>query len=278
MSADPLDKQLVEAVLSRPRRGKADLEEAKLAGLRPSRPKPGATDDDDDDDEDLDLGENESEDGEKTVVISAAGVTGVPVKSPTDAPGQDRRQDRRRADRGGARRDLRRHDRDRRPGPDVPQGDRQGRPADRRGRGRPGQGDRARRADGRGALDGHLLAPRVDPARHRAQDPDHQDPAPTAVRRRGARPHPPRAVRSGCQRPAGPDAGLPPGQGRARRPVGRDQGAPQGGEEAGPRLQRGARSRDVHRVDGLVVPGRPQRRSRLARQRRAAGDLGLDAR
>ena len=40
MPADPLDKQLVEAVLSRPRRAKADLEEAKLAGLRPAR---GAT-------------------------------------------------------------------------------------------------------------------------------------------------------------------------------------------------------------------------------------------
>jgi RNA polymerase primary sigma factor len=58
MPADPLDKQLVEAVLSRPRRAKADLEEAKMAGLRPAR---GATavvaaDDDDDDDEDLDLG------------------------------------------------------------------------------------------------------------------------------------------------------------------------------------------------------------------------------
>jgi len=37
MPADPLDKQLVEAVLTRPRRAKADLEEAKLAGLRPSR-------------------------------------------------------------------------------------------------------------------------------------------------------------------------------------------------------------------------------------------------
>ena len=34
---DPLDQQLVEAVLTRPRRAKADLEEAKLAGLRPSR-------------------------------------------------------------------------------------------------------------------------------------------------------------------------------------------------------------------------------------------------
>ena len=37
MPADPLDKQLVEAVLSRPRRAKADLEEAKMAGLRPAR-------------------------------------------------------------------------------------------------------------------------------------------------------------------------------------------------------------------------------------------------
>ncbi len=31
---DPLDQQLVEAVLTRPRRGKAELEEAKLAGVR----------------------------------------------------------------------------------------------------------------------------------------------------------------------------------------------------------------------------------------------------
>ena len=35
MPADPLDKQLVEAVLSRPRRAKADLEEAKMAGHAP---------------------------------------------------------------------------------------------------------------------------------------------------------------------------------------------------------------------------------------------------
>ncbi|HEX5240772.1 MAG TPA: RNA polymerase sigma factor RpoD [Candidatus Limnocylindrales bacterium] len=32
--SDPLDQQLVEAVLTRPRRGKQDLEEAKLAGIR----------------------------------------------------------------------------------------------------------------------------------------------------------------------------------------------------------------------------------------------------
>ena len=36
--ADPLDKQLVEAVLSsRPRRTKRELEEAKLATMRPRR-------------------------------------------------------------------------------------------------------------------------------------------------------------------------------------------------------------------------------------------------
>ncbi len=37
MTQDPMDKQLVEAVLARPRRGKVELEEAKLAGVRPSR-------------------------------------------------------------------------------------------------------------------------------------------------------------------------------------------------------------------------------------------------
>ena len=67
MSADPLDKQLVEAVLSRPRRAKADLEEAKMAGLRPSRPKAGVAvagdDDDDDDEEELDPSAEGAEDG-----------------------------------------------------------------------------------------------------------------------------------------------------------------------------------------------------------------------
>src|SRR6187402_1441994 len=55
MPADPLDKQLVEAVLSRPRRAKADLEEAKLAGMRPERGRSVAVADDDDDDDDDDL-------------------------------------------------------------------------------------------------------------------------------------------------------------------------------------------------------------------------------
>ncbi len=48
---DPLDKQLVEAVLARPRRAKADVEEAKLASLRPSRAAAVAEDVEDDEEE-----------------------------------------------------------------------------------------------------------------------------------------------------------------------------------------------------------------------------------
>ena len=92
MSADPLDKQLVEAVLSRPRRAKADLEEAKLAGLRPSRTKAGVAvagdDDDDDDDDDLDLGVEATEDGADVgiVVVADDGVVDPAAKLPADAP------------------------------------------------------------------------------------------------------------------------------------------------------------------------------------------------
>ena len=50
MTVDPTDKQLVEAVLSRPRRAKADLEEAKLANMRVIK-SPVAVDSLDDDDE-----------------------------------------------------------------------------------------------------------------------------------------------------------------------------------------------------------------------------------
>jgi RNA polymerase primary sigma factor len=90
MSADPLDKQLVEAVLSRPRRAKADLEEAKLAGLRPSRPKAGVAvaGDDDDDDDDLDLGPEVAEDGADVgiVVVADDGTADPTAKLPSDAP------------------------------------------------------------------------------------------------------------------------------------------------------------------------------------------------
>ena len=92
MPADPLDKQLVEAVLSRPRRAKADLEEAKLAGLRPSRPKAGVVvasdDDDEDEDDDLDLGPDVADDGADVgiVVVSEDGSVDPAAKLPADAP------------------------------------------------------------------------------------------------------------------------------------------------------------------------------------------------
>src|SRR6476660_2590687 len=90
MSADPLDKQLVEAVLSRPRRAKADLEEAKMAGLRPSRPKAGVAvaGDDDDDDEELDLSAEGAEDGADVgiVVVADDGAADPAAKLPADAP------------------------------------------------------------------------------------------------------------------------------------------------------------------------------------------------
>src|SRR6187455_478092 len=94
MPADPLDKQLVEAVLSRPRRAKADIEEAKLAGLRPRRAAVAVADpeddDDDDDDEDLDLGpvaEGEDADAEVSVeVVSEDGATDAAARLPAEGP------------------------------------------------------------------------------------------------------------------------------------------------------------------------------------------------
>ena len=98
MSADPLDKQLVEAVLSRPRRAKADIEEAKLAGLRPSRRAAPvavaeADDDDEDDDDDLDLGpEPDGAEGPAAgadvglEVVADDGSVDAGAKLPADAP------------------------------------------------------------------------------------------------------------------------------------------------------------------------------------------------
>src|SRR5687767_5009734 len=94
MPTDPLDKQLVEAVLSRPRRAKADLEEAKLAGLRPTRggtAVAAADDDDDDDEEDLDLGpEAVAPDADAEVNVEVVAEDGsldpaakLPIEGPT---------------------------------------------------------------------------------------------------------------------------------------------------------------------------------------------------
>ena len=91
---DPLDKQLVEAVLTRPRRARADVEEAKLANLRPARagaavaaPAAGV---EEDEDEELVL----APDGEVVpsngtdVAVEVVDEDGGPVESklPADAP------------------------------------------------------------------------------------------------------------------------------------------------------------------------------------------------
>jgi RNA polymerase primary sigma factor len=94
MPADPLDKQLVEAVLSRPRRAKADLEEAKLAGLRPARGRSAVAvasdDEDDDDDDDLDLGPEVVAGGEDTdvnvEVVAEDGTTDPAARLPAEGP------------------------------------------------------------------------------------------------------------------------------------------------------------------------------------------------
>jgi RNA polymerase primary sigma factor len=97
--ADPLDKQLVEAVLSsRSRRTRQELAEAKLASMRPARAAaPGAVDadvaadidDEDDDDVDLVLGaEGDLEPGAaelSVVIIEDLAIEGVPVPA-VEAP------------------------------------------------------------------------------------------------------------------------------------------------------------------------------------------------
>src|SRR5215213_1505689 len=84
---DPLDQQLVEAVLTRPRRGKADLEEAKLAGLRPSRA--ALEEDDEDEDEDVD-DEPElaaaDDDDDATVEVVGEDAEARTSKLPADGP------------------------------------------------------------------------------------------------------------------------------------------------------------------------------------------------
>jgi RNA polymerase primary sigma factor len=88
---DPLDKQLVEAVLTRPRRARADLEEAKLANMRPGRAAvaPIEVELDEDEDEDIDLGPDGAAVGEGDVGVEVVGTDGEVVeaaKLPLEAP------------------------------------------------------------------------------------------------------------------------------------------------------------------------------------------------
>ena len=82
---DPLDQQLVEAVLTRPRRAKADLEEAKLAGLRPSRAALDEVDEDEEEDadEEPDLALAEDDDDTVEVVGEEESRSKLPAEGPT---------------------------------------------------------------------------------------------------------------------------------------------------------------------------------------------------
>src|SRR6476661_7330909 len=89
--SDPLDKQLVEAVLTRPRRAKADVEEAKLAtrGLRAAKVVlPAVEDDEDDDAIEAAAPEGLADAGGGDVGVEVVGADGEAVDSklPLDAP------------------------------------------------------------------------------------------------------------------------------------------------------------------------------------------------
>ena len=95
MAQDPMDKQLVEAVLAgRPRRTKVEQEEAKLASKRPARAgvavlSPVELDDDDDDDDlDLDLAVVADPAEAVEIGVEVVGDNGeiVAEKLPADAP------------------------------------------------------------------------------------------------------------------------------------------------------------------------------------------------
>ena len=86
MPIDPLDQQLVEAVLTRPRRGKADLEEAKLAGIRTKADDDDLDDDDDDDDLGPGLAQVTDDDDVSVEIVGADGDKARGVKLPSDAP------------------------------------------------------------------------------------------------------------------------------------------------------------------------------------------------
>ena len=185
--------------------------------------------------------------------FGAAGELGVQVtveESPeaavAGAAGQARRGRGRQApDPGRARGHGPGHGRHRRPRPHVPQGDRQGPPPQRRGRGRLRQGHRARRADRRGAVEGHALAPGVDQERHRARLHARSGPSTGSTT---SRPTPQRIVRGAIRgrregRPARAVARPPPDRRPACGQPRSTQGLLKEAKKLAGRLQRGARLR-----------------------------------
>ncbi len=91
--ADPLDKQLVEAVLARPGRSRREKEEAKLASQRPKKgaaaPAPGkngSSDDEDDDEDEFIVEDDEPDTTELSIeIVKDEAVEGVPLPA-EDAP------------------------------------------------------------------------------------------------------------------------------------------------------------------------------------------------
>jgi RNA polymerase primary sigma factor len=95
--ADPLDKQLVEAVLARPQRSRRELEEARLASARPRKAAGGVAEEApsleaDDDDDDFDLSAEDAEPDAAAVlsveIVSDEAIEGVTVPADLDAPSQ----------------------------------------------------------------------------------------------------------------------------------------------------------------------------------------------
>jgi RNA polymerase sigma factor RpoD-like protein len=94
--ADPLDKQLIEAVLARPSRSRRELAEAKLATMRPRKGAAAApvaaampdADAEDLEDEDLDLDDDAEPDTTvlSVEIVTEGAVEGVPVPADMDVP------------------------------------------------------------------------------------------------------------------------------------------------------------------------------------------------
>ena len=96
--ADPLDKQLVEAVLARPQRSRRELEEARLASARPRKSATAVVAEEepaieaDDDDDEFELGAEDAEPDAAAVlsveIVSEEAIEGVAVPADLDAPAQ----------------------------------------------------------------------------------------------------------------------------------------------------------------------------------------------